>query len=514
MDTAATNIQKAGSDNKISLDAIATAMITGDGKIEAVLQDAKTSLDNIKGAVDIQNERILNGLTSVSTNIKQAGDDNKAGLTDIGGHMETAATNLDTLATNVKDAGDSNKDALTDVSLKIKENAENVKQAGVDNKEGLTSLGTHTATAATNLGTLSANVARAGTDNMESLDDISDKINTAAGHLEKSASNSDTMVASFTQFATDSKTNLENIKGSLDTLSGNIKDGLPSVEAAIKAFTTSATTDTTNVIAAVSMLENSLGDSADNIETELDNIRQAINTAQGRTAQLAAIKRLADKIECTEDCFVSEVQADAILGDLNRNEADLNSLAGELSDLAINPLPTTENENERNEQNILSISKRGFLSQGFDELNFDIADLIIALQNPELNITKKMKEKGHDYNELTNLLDSDQIEHEVKFIKFLEDANITIPNTENVTHLKRNGKSLINFGKSATSLMEIDQVLRRAGNNSNMQADLKALIENFSKLKEYKKEYDEVGVLGTGQSPKMDSPVARSSDWV
>ena len=53
----------------------------------------------------------------------EAGDDNKVGLTDLGGHMETAATNLDTLATNVKDAGVSNKDALADVSLKIKENA-------------------------------------------------------------------------------------------------------------------------------------------------------------------------------------------------------------------------------------------------------------------------------------------------------------------------------------------------------------------------------------------------------
>ena len=49
------------------------------------------------------------------------------------------------------------------------------------------------------------------------------------------------------------------------------------------------------------------------IETELDNLQIEIQGAQGRNAQLGAIRRLADKIECSEDCFVSAAQADAII---------------------------------------------------------------------------------------------------------------------------------------------------------------------------------------------------------
>ena len=99
-------------------DKVSLALTTGDNKIEAVLLDTKTSLDNIKGSVDVQNERILNGLTSV--------------------------------ATYVKDAGVSNKDALADVSLKIKENADNVKQAGVDNKVSLDDISLKISTAGAN----------------------------------------------------------------------------------------------------------------------------------------------------------------------------------------------------------------------------------------------------------------------------------------------------------------------------------------------------------------------------
>ena len=68
----------------------------------------------------------------------------------------------------------------------------------------------------------------------------------------------------------------------------------------------------------------------------------------------------------------------------------------------------------------------------------------------------------------------------------MNDANITIPNPENVTeNLKRNGKALVNFGKSASSIMEIEKILKRAGNSSDIKMDLKALFENFSKLEKY-----------------------------
>ena len=126
-----------------------------------------------------------------------------------------------------------------------------------------------------------------------------------------------------------------------------------------------------------------------------------------------------------------------------------------------------------------------------------------------------MQEKGHDFNELTNLLDTDRLENEGKFIQFLKDANITISNTQNVTeHVKRNGKAFINLGKSASSLIEIDQILKRAGNSSNMETDLKALVDNFSKLGEYQKKYDKGGDLETSQTINLDKPVTRWSELV
>ena len=87
--------------------------------------------------MDIQNERILDGLNFI--------------------------------ASNVQVAGQSNKEALADVSLKIQENADNIKQAGTDNKDGLGLLGSHTETAASNIDKLATNVATAGTENKNSL---------------------------------------------------------------------------------------------------------------------------------------------------------------------------------------------------------------------------------------------------------------------------------------------------------------------------------------------------------
>ena len=66
------------------------------------------------------------------------------------------------------------------------------------------------------------------------------------------------------------------------------------------------------------------------IETELDNLQIEIQGAQGRNAQLGAIRRLADKIECTEDCFMSDEQAAAILDGLQKNGENIESVISDV----------------------------------------------------------------------------------------------------------------------------------------------------------------------------------------
>ena len=50
------------------------------------------------------------------------------------------------------------------------------------------------------------------------------------------------------------------------------------------------------------------------IETELDNLQIEIQGANSRNAQLGAVRRLADKIECTEDCFRSIISGGSNVG--------------------------------------------------------------------------------------------------------------------------------------------------------------------------------------------------------
>ena len=461
---------------------VKNALTTGDNKLEAVLLDTKTSLDNIKGAVDVQNERILTGLTSVATNVKEAGDNNQAELSKLGDHTETAATNLNTLATNVKEAGTSNKESLDAM-------AANVKQAGDDNLAGLTSLGTHTEAAATNVGTLAANVAKAGSDSKESLDDISAKINSAAGHLEKSATNSDTFVTTFTQFSADSKANLNSIKDSLDSIAVNNKEGLTKVYDSIKEFTTSATTDTGNIVKALSDFEASLEISATELETELDVIRQAIVSAQGKTQQLAAIKRLADKIECTENCFMSDAQADAIIAGLDSNDENLNNLVGDLNRVASNDPGTSsgtaeaptdkrlrrkKDKRSQNSVNELQKKQKKFASRWKEqpkskkEDQNSFFDLMVGLQNPEFNITKYMKNKGHDFQEFADLVEnitkSSKETFNERYENFLQTSGLLekIPESLDINYLRRNGRSLIDVGKSASSIINIKNFMDKS----------------------------------------------------
>ena len=68
----------------------------------------------------------------------------------------------------------------------------------------------------------------------------------------------------------------------------------------------------------------------DNIKTELGLIQIEIQSAASQSAQLGAIRRLADKIECTEDCFMSDDQAAAILDGLSQNGQNIASVISDV----------------------------------------------------------------------------------------------------------------------------------------------------------------------------------------
>ena len=74
-------------------------------------------------------------------------------------------------------------------------------------------------------------------------------------------------------------------------------------------------------------LSSDLGD----VESGLEAISGSIRAAKTRSEQFDSIKRLADKIECTEDCFMSTEQADRILNSLDRNDDQVNTMLSKIN---------------------------------------------------------------------------------------------------------------------------------------------------------------------------------------
>ena len=75
-----------------------------------------------------------------------------------------------------------------------------------------------------------------------------------------------------------------------------------------REFSTDHTSGIAGVITALELHKNILEEGKNildvgllEIENEFDELQNAIQNAQGRNAQLSAVRRLADKIECTED---------------------------------------------------------------------------------------------------------------------------------------------------------------------------------------------------------------------
>ena len=258
---------------------IATAITSGDQKIEAAISQTGESLDLIKGSVDMQSERIHSGLDSVVSSLEEAGQSSKEGLAEI--------------------------------SLKLQQSGEAIKTAGEENKAGLDSLGTQLETVGTNMAELKDNVISSSSDTKSALESIAANVGQAA--------------SSSGQVAT-----------SLGTLSQENKEGLDNLKTAITEFMRQQTTDTSNVILALDALKAGTDSNSLELKTELDQIEAAITAAQSRDVQLNTIRRLADKIECTTDCFTSDDQADAIVRGLNRTDMNMRDLVDDINNYASN----------------------------------------------------------------------------------------------------------------------------------------------------------------------------------
>ena len=95
--------------------------------------------------------------------------------------------------------------------------------------------------------------------------------------------------------------------------------------------------DINGVIAAINLHKTILEQGNDVLEsgfqdmqTELGALQIEIQSADSRNAQLGAVRRLADKIECTEDCFMSDDQAAAILDGLSQNGENIASVISDV----------------------------------------------------------------------------------------------------------------------------------------------------------------------------------------
>ena len=100
-------------------------------------------------------------------------------------------------------------------------------------------------------------------------------------------------------------------------------------------------------------------------------------------------------------------------------------------------------------------------------------DLMVALQNPEFNITKIMEQTDHNFQEFVDLYGT--ISHfpnsttYERYRNFLQMSGIQekIPESLDVKYLRRNGRSLIEIGKSAASIMNIKGFMDRTNYFSN-----------------------------------------------
>ena len=270
---------------------IATSITTGDGRIEAALHGNKDAIISVKDSLDTQNMKLENSLDGVAENIETAGQENSK--------------------------------MLSEISTNMLRNAENLLQLGTNTNNGLTSLAGNLGKAALSIEALTELSGSASADSKAGLEAIAAKLDEASGHLQTSASHTDTIAAVLETFATDAKNSIDNLKTAVTSSSDSNDVSLQAVKDAIIDFKNTADSDTMEVVAAMNLYKNTLGDGFTELKQELDDIENAFSNSNVRSSQMDSIRRLANKIECTEDCIMSSEQAAAILEQQQQNRQGL-----------------------------------------------------------------------------------------------------------------------------------------------------------------------------------------------
>ena len=103
------------------------------------------------------------------------------------------------------------------------------------------------------------------------------------------------------------------VAASLVTLGEDNKDGLEQLRAAVREFQSHRTTDTNRLISALGDLKAGTDFNTHELSTNLQEIAAAVTKAKAKELQVKSLRRLADKIECTTDCFTSDAQSRAII---------------------------------------------------------------------------------------------------------------------------------------------------------------------------------------------------------
>ena len=92
---------------------------------------------------------------------------------------------------------------------------------------------------------------------------------------------------------------------------------------------------------------------------------------------------------------------------------------------------------------------------------------MIALQNPEFNITKYMMKNGHDFKEFCDLVQNiskfSNMTFDQRYKSFLQTSGLLekIPESLDVNYLRRNGRSLMDAGKSASKIIKIKNLMNK-----------------------------------------------------
>ena len=420
---------------------IATSITTGDGKIEAALNGNRDAITSIKDTLDTQNTKLENALDGVAENIEVAGQDNRQ--------------------------------MLSDISTNILKNADNLLQLGTDTNTGLMSLAGNMEKAALSIETLTAQSGTASADSKAALETIAAKLDEASGHLQTSASQTGVLASALNTFATDAKNSIDNLKTAVQTSGSSNDISLQAVKDAIIDFKNTADSDTMEVVAAMHLYKNTLGEGFTELKEELDEIEQAIVNSNQRSLQLASITRLADKIECTTDCFLSSEQADAIVSGLDRNDQNVAALIDDINSAAANLPPETEDVIVDRRFGAEARSSE-YQENPYDDIDnsfaTDLLDTSIALQSSDNEISNKFSSKGYNVQKFNNLLENIVNNPEslrtvsTEFDALMEAANITIPKNINLkNYLKRKGRSILSASKSSTAIKDLKRILSQNG---------------------------------------------------